>query len=218
MSPGAETAMRASVTGAAGADGRSRRGIGQRGRRLRGGGRRIFEPLEFDEAHRLRLAVLGDDEIARGQSFDRFAILVLDADRLNDQLRAAPKCRLLTPRAATSTTKRRRRARRRGSDHVPCSSESQPRTGLQSSHRIGLDRQSELRAADDRVDARVGDAVEQVRGVEPPVERDSAAQQKRPRHAAVQRKLRRAGDRVTPRIAPSTGRRRGVRRGVRVIA
>ncbi len=105
--------------------GRSRRGIGhRRGRRRRGGGRRIFEALKFDEAHRLRLAVLGDDEIARSQSFDGFPVLVLDADRLDDESRAAPKCRLLsrdwcdqhqsrTPRSRQTLAPRRTQRTRR---------------------------------------------------------------------------------------------------------
>ena len=47
--------------------------------------RPIGKALEFDEADRLRLAVLGDDEVVRRQSFNRPAIPVLDAHGLDDE-------------------------------------------------------------------------------------------------------------------------------------
>src|SRR5439155_6630574 len=57
-------------------------GYVNRGRRVRS----FLQLLEFAKANGLLHAVLGDDEVRGGQAFDDFAILVFDADNLDDQL------------------------------------------------------------------------------------------------------------------------------------
>ena len=46
----------------------------------------FLQLLEFAKANGLRHAVLGDDEILGGETFNDFAVLVFDADHLDDQL------------------------------------------------------------------------------------------------------------------------------------
>ena len=164
--------------------------------------------------HRLRLAVLGHDKVARRKALDRFAVLVFHADGRDHEFGAASEGGLLG--GARCDQKRRedqsdqhappqrtRRARRHCFVHVigvhrftqktPRPQrpppwrvsvprwkdlEPQPRRRLHPPHHVGLNRQSELRAADDDVDARVGDAVQQIHRVQPPIERQTIVQQK----------------------------------------
>ena len=147
----------------------------------------VRQALELDEADRLRLAVLGDDEVLRGQSLDRLAVLVLDADRLHDQPRRAAEGRrrrllrgccasAITPtNDARDTIRRRSTSSQRRSESLR---DLRDLSGsLSISSRISASscsalsasyshRQPELRAADDRVHARVGHAVEHVRRVD----------------------------------------------------
>ena len=65
---------------------------GHGSRRLR---RAKVQALELDERDVLTLAVFGDHEVVGGQTFDRIAVAILDADRLNDQPCGRAKDRLL---------------------------------------------------------------------------------------------------------------------------
>ena len=64
----------------------------------------------------------------------------------------------------------------------------------------------------------IGDAVEHVGRIDPPIETEPAAPRERPRQSRVQRELRGADDGVASGIAPSPGRGSGVRRRIRVVA
>src|SRR5262245_27041546 len=83
-------------------------------------------------------------------------------------------------------------------------SEPETQTRLHLAHGIREGRQSELRAADDGVDRRVGDAVQHVRRADAPVEIEPFAPCECAADAAVERKLSRAGDGVAPGGAPMT--------------
>ncbi len=76
-------------------------------------GRPIGQPLELDEADRLRLVVFGDDEVGGRESLDGAAVLVLDADRLHDQPGATPEDWLLRGRQGHRGNKGSQRQRRR---------------------------------------------------------------------------------------------------------
>ncbi len=177
--------------------------------------------LELDERDVLRLAVLGDAEVFRGQPFDDLAVLVLHGHRLDDEARGGAKhrllCLLLLLRAAVTAPRARHTEAPRHREleaiflraSVPrCVviagriSKPHPQTRLHASHLVRLARQPELRAADERVDARVGHAIEHVGRVDPPVHVEPAAPRERARDACVQRELRRSSRRVASRVAP----------------
>ena len=133
--------------------------------------------LEFDERDLLRLAVLGDRKVLGGQTLDGIPVLILDRHRLDDQPGLAPEDRLL--RSEIGEIKRLDRRQGDQEDKNPengsRASEPHPQAGQQFPHLVRAIRQSELRAADDRIEAGVGDAIQHVRRVEAPVHRPPVA-------------------------------------------
>ena len=91
-----------------------------------------------------------------------------------------------------------------------------PQTALQLPHRVRLIGQSELRAADDRVHAGVGDVIQHVGRVDPPVEREPTVPRERTGRCRRQRERAPDPDRVAAGVAPLTGGRRGVCGRIRV--
>src|SRR5688572_1660853 len=96
-------------------------------------------------------------------------------------------------------------------------SESEAKGGSQPSHVVRPVREAELIAVDRVVHADEGDAVEEVRRVDPPVEADPFAHPERPRDRSVHRKLARTSNRVARRVAPFAGAGNRKGRGVRVL-
>ena len=88
MSPGRSGAISVRTTASTLAVARRRAAAGAA---VRSGLRSLVQVLKLAEADGLRHAVLGDGEILGGQALDGIAVLVLDSDCLDDQLRVGLK-------------------------------------------------------------------------------------------------------------------------------
>src|SRR4029453_9573038 len=78
-------------------------------------------------------------------------------------------------------------------------SEPHPKTALHLAHRVGLTGEAELRAGDNRVHRRERPLVDDVAGIEPPIEREPAAPEERSAKTHVEAELGRTTNKIEPR-------------------
>src|SRR5688572_4401540 len=100
---------------------------------------------------------------------------------------------------------------------VMADSEAEADPGVDTPHGPGAGRQTELRAADERLDAGVDDAIQQVRGVETHVHVDARVEWETTLHAAIERERPRSAPRVPSSIAEQAGHRCRVGGGIEIV-